>query len=152
MTGTSAGLQCQATFISQTFSSFCAAEEIARLIQTPVMSNLSPSLTALDPNAADSAALPALLDSVARHRELNGQMIRREVVGRYRGSALGLAWSFFNPVLMLALYTPVFPGIFKARWNTAGEPESIGRFAIVMFVGMLVLNLLTALAEAEHFA
>jgi len=107
------------------------------------MSNLSPSTTALDPNAANSAALPALLGSVTRNRELIGQMIRREVVGRYRGSALGLAWSFFNPVLMLAVYTLVFSGIFKARWNTAGQPESIGHFAIVMFVGMIVLNLLT---------
>lgn len=107
------------------------------------MSNLSPSLTALDPNAANSAGLPALLGSFARNRQLIGQMIRREVVGRYRGSALGLAWSFFNPVLMLAVYTLVFSGIFKARWNTAGQPESIGHFAIVMFVGMIVLNLLT---------
>ena len=107
------------------------------------MSNLSPSLTALDPNAANSAALQTLLGSLTRNRELIGQMIRREVVGRYRGSALGLAWSFFNPVLMLAVYTLVFSGIFKARWNAAGQPESIGHFAIVMFVGMIVLNLLT---------
>ena len=107
------------------------------------MSNLSPSLTALDPNAENSAALPALIGSLTRNRQLIGQMIRREVIGRYRGSALGLAWSFFNPVLMLAVYTLVFSGIFKARWNTAGQPESIGHFAIVMFVGMIVLNLLT---------
>ena len=105
------------------------------------MSNLSPSLTALDPNAENSAALPALIGSLTRNRQLIGQMIRREVIGRYRGSALGLAWSFFNPVLMLAVYTLVFSGIFKARWNTAGQ--SIGHFAIVMFVGMIVLNLLT---------
>jgi len=101
------------------------------------------SVTTIDPNAAQSASLSALLGGVIRHRQLIGQMIRREVVGRYRGSSLGLAWSFFNPVLMLAVYTFVFSGIFKARWNPAGQPESMSHFAIVMFVGMIVLGLLT---------
>lgn len=99
--------------------------------------------TAVDPNAALSAGPDALLDSVARHRNLIGQMIRREVIGRYRGSALGLAWSFFNPILMLCVYTFVFSGVFKARWNATGPPESVAHFAIMMFVGMIVLNLLT---------
>lgn len=108
-----------------------------------VLRDMSSSATALDPNAAQSAGLKALLGSITRHRQLISQLIRREVVGRYKGSALGLAWSFFNPVLMLVVYTFVFSGVFKARWNTSGEPESIAHFAIVMFVGMIVLSLLT---------
>ena len=34
-------------------------------------------------------------------------MARREVQGRYRGSVMGLLWSFFNPLFMLAGYTLV---------------------------------------------
>lgn len=64
-------------------------------------------------------------------------------MGRYRGSAMGMAWSFFNPLLMLAVYSLVFSGIFKARWNTTGQPEGTAHFAVVMFVGMIVLNLVT---------
>jgi len=65
------------------------------------------------------------------------QMTKRDVIGRYRGSILGLAWSFFNPLLMLAVYTFVFSVVFKARWASDGE-ESKGEFAIILFAGMIV--------------
>ena len=65
-------------------------------------------------------------------------MTKREVVGRYKGSAMGLAWSFFNPVFMLVVYTFVFSVIFKSRW---GGGESRTLFAVVLFAGMIVLGL-----------
>jgi len=67
-------------------------------------------------------------------------MTKREVMGRYKGSIMGLAWSFFNPVFMLAVYTFVFSVIFKSRWGV-GEEESKGMFAVVLFVGMIVHGL-----------
>ena len=75
-----------------------------------------------------------------RHRDLIRQLARREVLGRYQGSVLGLAWSFLNPLLMLAVYTFVFSVVFKARWNHAGE-ESRADFAIVLFTGMIVYGI-----------
>jgi len=51
-------------------------------------------------------------------------MTKREVVGRYKGSAMGLAWSFFNPVFMLVVYTFVFSEIFKSRWGGVGGNDS----------------------------
>ena len=68
-------------------------------------------------------------------------MTRREVVGRYKGSILGLTWSFFNPLLMLAVYTFVFGVVFKARWGGTGD-ESKASFALVLFTGMVVHGLL----------
>ncbi|WP_249728890.1 ABC transporter permease [Acidovorax sp. CCYZU-2555] len=68
------------------------------------------------------------------------QMTRREVVGRYKGSVMGMAWSFFNPVFMLTVYTFVFSFVFKARWGTGGD-ESRTQFAVVLFVGMIVHGL-----------
>ncbi|KVC76210.1 ABC transporter permease [Burkholderia ubonensis] len=73
-----------------------------------------------------------------RHRRLIFQMTRREVVGRYRGSMLGLLWSFFNPLLLLTVYTFVFSVIFKARWNTGSDSKT--EFAVVLFVGMIVFQ------------
>lgn len=82
----------------------------------------------------------ALARSLLRNRQLIVQMTQREVVGRYKGSALGLAWSFFNPVFMLTVYTFVFSVIFKSRWGVGGE-ESKTQFAVVLFVGMIVHGL-----------
>jgi lipopolysaccharide transport system permease protein len=59
------------------------------------------------------------------------------VVGRYRGSFFGLAWSFFNPLVMLAIYTFVFSEIFKMRWS-GSEAETKAEFAIVLFAGIVV--------------
>jgi lipopolysaccharide transport system permease protein len=65
-------------------------------------------------------------------------MVRREVIGRYRGSFLGILWSFFNPVLMLAVYTFFFSVVFKARWG--GGTGSKTEFALILFSGLIVFN------------
>ena len=104
------------------------------------------SQTAINPHAAQPASLMALGKSLWRNRQLIVQMTRREVVGRYRGSVMGLAWSFFNPILMLVVYTFVFSVVFKARWGTGGD-ESQTTFAIVLFVGMIVYGLFAEMAN-----
>jgi len=90
----------------------------------------------MNPHAAQPASLLAMLNSLWGNRELITQMTRREVVGRYRGSIMGLLWSFLNPVFMLIVYSFVFSVVFKARW--AGGDESHTQFAVVLFVGMIV--------------
>jgi lipopolysaccharide transport system permease protein len=77
--------------------------------------------------------------SLWRNRELISSLTQREVIGRYRGSTLGILWSFFNPVLMLAVYTFVFSVVFKARWNAGSESRT--EFALVLFAGLMVFNL-----------
>ena len=77
--------------------------------------------------------------SLWRHRELVKASAKREVLGRYRGSFLGLLWSFFNPLFMLAVFTFVFSVIFQARWG--GGSGSKTEFALVLFAGLLVFNL-----------
>jgi lipopolysaccharide transport system permease protein len=72
--------------------------------------------------------------------ELILQLAKREVVGRYRGSALGLLWSFFNPIFMLVIYTFFFSVIFKTKWGT-GVGEGKTEFAIMIFSGLIVFNL-----------
>lgn len=71
------------------------------------------------------------------HRQLIWQMSKREVIGRYRGSVLGLAWSFFNPLFMLAVYTFFFTIVFKARWGSSETMDNT-QFAIVLFTGLIV--------------
>ena len=95
----------------------------------------------MNPNANQSASLLFLGKSLLQHRELILQMTKRDVVGRYKGSIMGLAWSFFNPILMLTVYSFVFSVVFKARWGL-GDDESRTHFAVVLFVGIIVHGLL----------
>jgi len=81
-----------------------------------------------------------LARSLWRNLSLIWQLARRQVVGRYRGSVMGLAWSFFNPILMLLIYTFVFSVVFKARWGI-GTEESKTDFALILFVGMIIHGL-----------
>ena len=79
-----------------------------------------------------------IVASFWRNRCLIKALVKREVIGRYRGSVMGLLWSFFNPVLMLAVYTFIFSVVFRARW--AGGSESKTEFALVLFAGLMVFN------------
>lgn len=74
-----------------------------------------------------------------RNRGLIRSLVHREVVGRYKGSMLGIVWSLITPVFMLAVYTFVFSIIFKARWNAGSDSKT--EFALVLFAGLLVFNL-----------
>ena len=82
--------------------------------------------------------LAMLFSSPWKHRSLIVQMVRREVIGRYRGSMLGLLWSFLNPVLMLSVYTFVFSVVFNGRWGAGSGDETKMAFAVILFVGMII--------------
>jgi lipopolysaccharide transport system permease protein len=77
-----------------------------------------------------------MLTSLRRNAGLIVELTRRDVAVRYKGSALGLLWSFLNPLLMLAVYTLFFSTIFRARWP--GTEDSRFQFAVVLFAGMIV--------------
>lgn len=94
----------------------------------------------MNPHQAFPANIVELFRSQWRNRQLIAQMTKRDVVGRYRGSVLGLAWSVFNPILMLSVYTFVFSEVFKARWGSGGGDDKAS-FALFLFVGMIVHGL-----------
>lgn len=83
--------------------------------------------------------------SLVRNRGLIFELAKRDVVGRYRGSAMGLLWSFFHPLFMLAVYTFVFSFIFQVRWGT--DVSSKSDFALILFAGLIVFNLFSECAN-----
>lgn len=94
----------------------------------------------MDTFGASRTSIPAMINSFWHNRQVIWQLTNREVVGRYRGSFMGLAWSFFHPLFMLCVYTFVFSVIFKARWGIGSE-ESRAGFAITLFAGMIIHGL-----------
>lgn len=77
----------------------------------------------------------APIDSFFSNREIVWQLTKREVMGRYRGSMMGLLWSFVTPILMLIIYTFFFSIIYKARWGLDSETKI--DFAITLFAGLI---------------
>lgn len=73
-----------------------------------------------------------------QHRKLILRLARREIEARYRGSALGLAWSVLVPLMMLAVYTFVFAVVFKARWDV--QLENQADFAMLVFSGLILFS------------
>src|SRR4026209_3031241 len=64
-------------------------------------------------------------------------LTRRELAARFRGSLLGIVWALVNPVVMIAIFTIVFAGIFKARF---GNSSSQWDYALYLFCGLLPWN------------
>ena len=94
----------------------------------------------INPHQAQPTSLLALVGSITRNRRLIYQMIKREVVGRYKGSIFGLTWSFLNPIFMLTIYTFVFSVVFKAKW-VGSVTGSKAEFSLILFTGMIVFGL-----------
>ncbi len=94
----------------------------------------------MNPHQAHLTSPTEIYASFIRNRVLVIQMAKREVLGRYRGSIIGLGWSFFNPLLMLGVYTFFFSVVFKSRWGNVQE-ASHADFAIVLFVGLIIHGL-----------
>jgi lipopolysaccharide transport system permease protein len=90
-----------------------------------------------------SASPTEMMRSLWVNRSLIRSLATREVVGRYRGSFMGILWSFFNPVFMLLVYTFVFSVVFKAKWSAGSvvSNDSKTEFALVLFAGLIVFNL-----------
>lgn len=89
------------------------------------------------PEVSHSALANKFGNSLLDNKNLVFKLSRMDVMSRYKGSILGVGWSFFNPILMLTIYTFVFSFIFEARWGTQGS-SSKSEFALVLFAGLLI--------------
>jgi len=72
------------------------------------------------------------LRQLVRYRALIQSLVNRELKARYRGSVLGFFWSFFNPLLLLVVYSFVFSVVLPGQ-----HPEEIQPYALFLFCGLL---------------
>jgi lipopolysaccharide transport system permease protein len=96
-----------------------------------------------------SISARSLARSLVTNRDVLVELVKREISARYKGSVLGLVWSFVTPLLMMAVYTFVFSVVFKARWST--ESQSKTEFALVLFAGLMVFNLFSETISRAPF-
>ena len=72
------------------------------------------------------------------HRYLLGQLIKRDVLLRYRGAMFGVLWIFLSPLLMLAIFAYVFGQVFQTRGGAAGGNLP---FWLFLYSGLIVFNI-----------
>jgi ABC-type polysaccharide/polyol phosphate export permease len=72
------------------------------------------------------------LATLVRYRGLIQTLVARDLKARYRGSVLGFFWSFFNPLLLLMVYTFVFSTVLPST-----HTEDLQPYALFMFCGIL---------------
>lgn len=88
--------------------------------------------------------IPKALSNIYRYRNLLYQLIKRDISSRYQGTFIGIAWSFFFPLLTLAVYALVFGVILTPRWPNISDPSM---FTQILFSGLLVFNLFAECAS-----
>lgn len=69
-----------------------------------------------------------------RRLDLIWSLTKRELAARYKGSVLGIVWAILTPVVMIAIFTIIFAGIFKAKFRPA---DSQWDYALYLFCGLL---------------
>lgn len=79
----------------------------------------------------------AIAAGLARNRALLGQLVKRDVLLRYRGAMFGVLWIFLSPLLMLAIFAFVFGHIFQTRWPEQREGLP---FWLILYCGLIVFN------------
>jgi len=72
-----------------------------------------------------------------RRFDLILSLTKRELAARYKGSVLGIVWAILTPLVMIAIFTILFAGIFKARFNVDDSPWD---YALYLFCGLLPWN------------
>lgn len=76
--------------------------------------------------------------SIFQHRYVLGQLIKRDVLLRYRGAYFGLLWIFLNPIIMLGIFVFVFGHIFQMKW-----PQDTGSvpYPLHLYCGLIAFNI-----------
>lgn len=70
-------------------------------------------------------------------------LLSRDIFARYRGSWMGLAWTFLVPLMMLAVYTFMFGRVFQMRWSEDGDSGNMLDFALILFIGLITHSFAT---------
>lgn len=92
-----------------------------------------------------------MFKNLYQYRELLKSNIKKEIRGKYKGSFLGVLWSFVNPLLMTLVYAIVFPFILRSGpdhyvtyivlgilpWNFFTTVISQGTFTILGNAGII---------------
>src|SRR5438270_12729881 len=79
---------------------------------------------------------------VLRYRELLGNLFRRDLQAKYRGSALGVLWTVANPVMLMGVYLLVFGVAFPAKFS------KIDHYPLFLLSGLAIWTFFAAALQS----
>ena len=53
-----------------------------------------------------------MFDTYAEKKFLLKELVKKELTSKYKDSVLGILWSFFNPLLIMIVFTAIFSMLF----------------------------------------
>lgn len=83
-----------------------------------------------------------MFKSLYDYRELLKSNVKKDIRGKYKGSFLGVLWSFLNPLLMTLVYAIVFPLILKSE---------IEHYTTYLIIGILPWTFFTTVISQGTF-
>lgn len=72
------------------------------------------------------------------HYYLITQLVKRDVLFRYRGAVFGMIWVFITPILMLTIFTFVFEKVLQVKNQI--KDDDIPYWA-TLYIGLIVFNI-----------
>ena len=81
--------------------------------------------------------------ALVAYRELFGNLFRRDLQAKYRGSALGVLWTVANPVLLMGVYYLVFGVVWKSPFASGGN------YALYLLSGLAVWTFFAAALQSS---
>ena len=97
-----------------------------------------------------------MIKNLYNYRELLKSNVKKEIRGKYKGSFLGVLWSFINPLLQVAVYAIVFPYIMRVQTDNYLIYLIIGIipwtfFTTVINQGMITVRINAGIIKKVYF-
>ena len=73
-----------------------------------------------------------LIREIYNYRELLKTNVKKDIRGKYKGSFLGILWSFLNPLLQVVVYAIVFPYLMRGA--------GIDNYVVYLVTGIIPWN------------
>lgn len=97
-----------------------------------------------------------LMKNLYSYRELLKSNVKKEIRGKYKGSFLGILWSFLNPLLQVAVYAIVFPYIMRVETPNYLQYLIVGIIPWTFFItvinqGMIAVRMNAGIIKKVYF-
>ena len=91
----------------------------------------------------------SLVNDLRHYREFLKSNVKKDIRGKYKGSFLGVLWSFINPLLSVLVYAIVFPYIMRIKVDNYLIYLITGIIPWTFFTSSINMGLISVLSNAD---